>query len=73
MPTDGTCMVIDRKTGKPVELGDTLIRRDYKGFKHRYEILDFIPRGVWVRKLERDRYVYLSMSLSSLQLDEVMV
>jgi hypothetical protein len=66
-------MVIDRKTGKPVELGDTLIRRDYKGFKHRYEILDFVPRGVWVRKLERERYVYLVMSLSSLQLDEVMV
>ena len=67
-------MIIDRKTGKPVEIGDTLIRKDYKGFKHQYEIMDFIPRGVWVRKLTQgDRWVYLSMTLASLLLDKVMI
>jgi hypothetical protein len=66
--------IIDRKTGKPVHIGDTLIRKDYKGFKHKYEVMDIIPRGVWVRKLTQgDRYVYLSMTLASLQLDEVMI
>jgi hypothetical protein len=67
-------MVIDRKTGKPVQDGDTLIRRDYKGFKHRYEVIELAPPTVHVRKLtQEDRWVYLSMPLSSLQLDEVML
>ena len=68
-------MVIDRKTGKPVTEGDWLIRKDYKGFKHRYEILEFIPpHSVRVRKLTQgDRWVYLSVPLVSLQLDEVML
>lgn len=68
-------MIIDRKTGKEVQVGDWLIRKDYKGFKHRYEILDFIyPHSVYVRKLTQgDRWVYLSMPMVSLQLDEVML
>ena len=67
-------MVIDRKTGKPVEDGDILLRRDYKGFKHRYEVLELMPQAVRVRKLAQgDRWVYLTMPLAALQLDEVMV
>ncbi len=68
-------MIIDRKTGKEVTEGDWLMRKDYKGFKHRFEILEFIPsHSVRVRKLTQgDRWVYLSMPLVSLQLDEVML
>lgn len=67
--------VIDKKTGKPVNIGDTLTRKDYKGFKHRYEVLEFIPpHTVRVRKLgQGDRWVYLSMPMASLQLDEVLL
>lgn len=67
-------MIIDRKTGKQVTPGDMLVRKDYKGFKHRFEILEFIPpHSVRVRKLTpQDTWVYLSMPLVSLQLDEVM-
>ena len=68
-------MIIDRKTGKEVTPGDWLIRKDYKGFRHRYEILEFIPpHSVRVKKLTQgDRWVYLCMPLTSLQLDEVML
>ena len=68
-------MIIDRKTGKEITPGDWLIRKDYKGFKHRYEILEFIPpHSVRVKKLTQgDRWVYLCMPLASLQLDEVMI
>lgn len=68
-------MIVDKKTGKQVNPGDTLLRKDYKGFKHRYEVVDFIPpHSVRVRKLTQgDRWVYLSMPLASLQLDEVMI
>jgi hypothetical protein len=68
-------MIIDRKTGKQVHEGDTLIRKDYKGFKHRFEILEFVqPHSVRVRKLTQgDRWVYLTMPLVSLQLDAVMI
>jgi hypothetical protein len=68
-------MIIDRKTGKEITPGDWLIRKDYKGFKHRYEILEFIrPHSVRVRKLTpQDRWVYLQMPLAALQLDDVMI
>ena len=67
--------VIDKKTGTEVHVGDMLTRKDYKGFKHRYEVLEFIPpHTVQVRKLAQgDRWVYLCMPLASLQLDEVML
>ena len=67
--------IIDRKTGKEVVAGDTLIRKDYKGFRHRYEVLEYLGSGmVWVKKLTQgDRWVYLSMPLAALQLDEVMI
>lgn len=68
-------MIVDRKTGKEVHAGDTLIRKDYKGFKHRYEVLEYLGSGmVWVKKLTQgDRWVYLSMPLASLQLDETIL
>lgn len=68
-------MIVDKKTGKQVNPGDMLLRKDYKGFKHRYEVVEFIlPHSVRVRKLAQgDRWVYLSMPLASLQLDEVML
>lgn len=67
--------IIDRKTGKEVQVGDTLIRKDYKGFKHRYEVLEYLGSGnVWVKKLTQgDRWVYLTLTLAALQLDEVMI
>ena len=67
--------VVDRKTGRDVHAGDVLVRRDYKGFRHTYEVLEVLGSGmVRVRKLDRgDRWVYLSMPLHALQLDEVML
>lgn len=67
--------VIDKRTGHEIKPGDTLIRKDYKGFRHRYEVLEFLGSGmVWVRKLTQgDRWVYLTMPMASLQLDEVMI
>lgn len=68
-------MIVDRKTGKQVVAGDTLIRKDYKGFKHRFEVLEFLDNNtVQVRKLDHgDRWVYLRMPMTKLQLDEVMI
>ena len=68
-------MVVDRKTGREVAVGDTLIRKDYKGFKHTFEVLEFLDsETVQVRKLDHgDRWVYLRMPMSRLQLDEVML
>jgi hypothetical protein len=68
-------VIIDRKTGNEVKAGDTIIRKDYKGFKHRYEVLEYLGSGmVWVKKLTQgDRWVYLSMPIAALQLDEVMI
>ena len=67
--------VIDRKTGKEVMVGDTIIRKDYKGFRHRYEVLEYLGSGMlWVKKLTQgDRWVYLTIPLASLQLDEVLI
>ena len=66
--------IIDRKTGRDVHVGDVLVRRDYKGFRHKYEVLELVNRElIRVRKLERERWVYLTMPLRALQLDEVML
>ena len=52
-------MVIDRKTGRELHTGDTIIRKDYKGFKHRYELLELSGDSmVRVKKLTQgDRWV----------------
>lgn len=78
--------IVDRKTGRDVHVGDVLVRRDYKGFRHKYEVIELVnPRAsvrgpslrgellIRVRKLERERWVYLTMPLRALQLDEVML
>jgi len=71
----GDGMIVDRKTGKEVVAGETLIRKNYKGFKFRYEVLDFVDGNhVRVRKLDHgDRWVYLTVPIASLQLDEVIL
>jgi hypothetical protein len=68
-------MIIDRKTGLEVVAGMSLIRKDYRGFKHRYEVLEVIyPHTVRVRKLTQDdRWIYLSMPVAALQLDAVIL
>ena len=57
-------MIVDRKTGKEVVVGETLIRKNYKGFKFQYEVLEFV---------HGDRWVYLTVPIASLQLDEVIL
>ena len=68
-------MIIDRKTGTEVRAGDMLVRKDYKGFRHRYEVVEIIlPHTIRVKKLSQgDRWVYLTMPIAALQLDEVML
>lgn len=65
--------LIDRKTGKPVQVGDNLIRKNYKGFKHRYEVLGISNESVYVRKLGADdAWVYLNVQPEALQLSWVL-
>lgn len=68
-------MFVDRKTGHAVKIGDMLIRKDYKGFKRRYQVLDFNRDDtVHVRKLgSGDRWIFLDMPFSALQLDKVII
>lgn len=77
MTTTQPHKIIDKKTGREVRVGQTLLRKNYVGFKTRYEILSFEPMhdgraGARVRKLgQDDAWVYLFMPLSALLLDEV--
>lgn len=67
-------MLIDKKTGKQVQVGDNLIRKNYKGFKHRYEVLEIREDSVYVRKLGAgDQWVYLNVQPEALQLGWVLV
>ena len=45
-------MIVDKKTGLEVKVGDNLIRKNYKGFKTRYEVLDIRDDYIHVRKLD---------------------
>jgi len=66
--------LINRKTGKEVQIGDTLIRKNYKGFKHRFEVLAIGKELIHVRKLGADdQWIYLNVHPESLQLDWVLV
>jgi hypothetical protein len=67
--------LIDRKTGKEVEVGDNITRKNYKGFKTTYEVLEILsPTTLRVRKLDQgDRWVYLCMPIASLQIDNVLL
>ncbi len=65
--------LIDRKTGKPVQVGDNLIRKNYKGFKHRYEVLAIGRELIHVRKLGADdQWIYLNVQPEALQLSWVL-
>lgn len=65
--------LLDRKTGKTVQVGDSLIRKNYKGFKHRYEVLGISNESIYVRKLgANDAWVYLNVQPEALQLSWVL-
>lgn len=66
-------MIIDRKTRREITAGQTIVRRNYKGFPSRYEVLEILADGnLRVRKLTPDdRWVYLTMRPQALQLDTV--
>lgn len=66
--------LIDRKTKKDVQVGDTFTRRNHMGYKTRWELMEIIdPATVQVRMLNKDdRHIYFSMPTSSLQLDYVL-
>jgi len=69
-------MLIDKKTGRELHSGDWIVRKDYKGFSRRYELLS-INEGntrVQVRELDgEDRWLYHTFSLNTLGLDWVLV
>lgn len=68
--------VIDKKTGRELHSGDVLIRKDYKGFTHRYEMLSLSEDNsrIQVREVGRDdRWLYHTFPITRLGLDVVMV
>jgi hypothetical protein len=68
--------VIDKKTGRELHSGDTLIRKDYKGFFRRYEMLSISEDNtrIQVREVGKDdRWLYHTFPLSRLGLDVVML
>lgn len=69
-------MLINKKTGKQLHSGDWIVRKDYKGFSRRYELLSLNEDNtrVQVRELNgEDRWLYHSFALKSLGLDWVMI
>ncbi|NDE55175.1 MAG: hypothetical protein EB069_11555 [Actinobacteria bacterium] len=64
-------VLIDKRSGAVVEVGAVILRKNYKGFRTRYEVLEIHPpHTVVVRKLlPRDQWVYLTVPVASLQLD----
>ena len=67
-------VLIDRKTKRRVRYGASLIRKDYKGLPHRYELLEFNEeiKKIRVKKLlPDDRWRILEVPIASLQLDWV--
>lgn len=71
-----TGKLIDKKTGRELHSGDVLIRKDYKGFTHRYELYSISEDNsrVQVRELgKNDAWQYYSMPINKLGLDWVML
>ena len=69
-------MLIDKKTGRQLHSGDWLVRKDYKGFHRKYELLNINETNtrVQVRELDgEDRWLYHSFPIGKLGLDWVMV
>ena len=68
--------VIDKKTGLELHSGDVLLRKDYKGFTRRYEMLSISEDNtrIQVREVGRDdRWLYHTFPIGRLGLDVVMV
>jgi hypothetical protein len=68
--------VIDKKTGRELHTGDVLIRKDYKGFTRRYEMLSISEDNsrIQVREVGKDdRWLYHTLQIGRLGLDVVMV
>jgi len=68
--------VIDKKTGRELHSGDTLIRKDYKGFMRRYEMVSLSEDNtrIQVREVGRDdRWLYHTFPIGRLGLDVVML
>jgi hypothetical protein len=69
-------MLIDKNTGRELHSGDWLVRKDYKGFSRRYELLSLNESNtrVQVRELDgEDRWLYHSFPITKLGLDWVMM
>ncbi len=65
-------MLFDKKTGTPRQMGDSLIRKNYKGFIIRYRLGEVDPEKgtVTVMKLTpQDTWIHLTMTLKALQLE----
>ena len=68
--------VIDKKTGLELHSGDVLLRKDYKGFTRRYEMISISEDNtrIQVREVGRDdRWLYHTFPIGRLGLDVVMV
>jgi hypothetical protein len=68
--------VIDKKTGRELHTGDVLIRKDYKGFTRRYEMISISEDNsrIQVREVGKDdRWLYHTFPIGKLGLDVVMV
>ena len=68
--------VIDKKTGRELHTGDVLLRKDYKGFTRRYEMISISEDNsrIQVREVGKDdRWLYHTFPIGKLGLDVVMV
>jgi hypothetical protein len=68
--------VIDKKTGRELHSGDILLRKDYKGFTRRYEMLSISEDNsrIQVREVGKDdRWLYHTFPIGRLGLDVVML
>lgn len=68
--------VIDKKTGLELHSGDALVRKDYKGFRRRYELVSLSEDNTRVQVKElgkNDSWIYHSYPLEKLGLDAVML
>lgn len=68
--------LIDKKTGRELHSGDWLLRKDYRGFTRRYELMGVNTDNtrVQVRELDgEDRWLYHTFPMHKLGLDWVIV
>jgi len=68
--------MIDKKTGRELHSGDILLRKDYKGFTRRYEMISISEDNsrIQVREVGRDdRWLYHTFPIGRLGLDVVML